>query len=51
MRQSRTFMRARIQRVLSEGGGEGGSNFDNVLIFFLVHEGKEDPNANISRPS
>ena len=35
------------QKVLSRGGG-GGSNFDN---FFLVDDGREDPNTTISGPS
>ena len=34
------------QKVLSPGGG--GSNFDN---FFLVDDGREDPNTTISGPS
>ena len=30
----------------------GGSNFDNVfLLFFLIDEGREDPNTTISGPS
>ena len=35
----------RIQKVLPEG-----SNFDNV-VFFLVDEGRDDPNTVISRPT
>ena len=38
---------ARIQKALPEG-----SDFDNVfLFFFLVNEGRDDPNTTISGPT
>ena len=36
---------ARIQKVLPEG------DFDNVIFFFLVDEGRDDPNTTISGPT